>query len=315
MGLVIGMDEAGYGPNLGPLVVTATAWEVPDRPGDADFWGAFADVVDQGPCADGARLHVADSKDVYSPARGLESLERSVLATLRLGGHSPESFTELRRTLCPAAPADEDGEPWFNGCDLPLPHAVAETDWPELAARWKACCEETGIRLRAVCSDVVLTQRFNRLTREHNSKGLALSRISLALLRHVWDPLDPEATLIVADKHGGRNRYDELLDEILDGPMIFRLEEGRPRSCYKVGSTEIRFQMKAEVHFPVAVSSMISKYVRELSMELFNRFWLGHIPELKPTKGYPTDARRFRQDIAAVQKTLGIGDDVLWRER
>ena len=30
MGLVIGMDEAGYGPNLGPLVVTGVAFEVPD---------------------------------------------------------------------------------------------------------------------------------------------------------------------------------------------------------------------------------------------------------------------------------------------
>lgn len=29
MGILIGMDEAGYGPNLGPLVVAATAWQVP----------------------------------------------------------------------------------------------------------------------------------------------------------------------------------------------------------------------------------------------------------------------------------------------
>jgi hypothetical protein len=28
MGILIGMDEAGYGPNFGPLVVAATAWEV-----------------------------------------------------------------------------------------------------------------------------------------------------------------------------------------------------------------------------------------------------------------------------------------------
>ena len=28
MTLVIGTDEAGYGPNLGPLVVAATAWRV-----------------------------------------------------------------------------------------------------------------------------------------------------------------------------------------------------------------------------------------------------------------------------------------------
>jgi hypothetical protein len=31
MGILIGMDEAGYGPHFGPLVIAATAWEVPDE--------------------------------------------------------------------------------------------------------------------------------------------------------------------------------------------------------------------------------------------------------------------------------------------
>ena len=30
MGYAIGTDEAGYGPNLGPLVISATVWEIPD---------------------------------------------------------------------------------------------------------------------------------------------------------------------------------------------------------------------------------------------------------------------------------------------
>ena len=30
--LVIGTDEAGYGPNLGPLVVAATAWQLAAAP-------------------------------------------------------------------------------------------------------------------------------------------------------------------------------------------------------------------------------------------------------------------------------------------
>ena len=33
MQYLLGTDEAGYGPNLGPLVVTATVWEVPDASG------------------------------------------------------------------------------------------------------------------------------------------------------------------------------------------------------------------------------------------------------------------------------------------
>ena len=29
MGYLIGTDEAGYGPNLGPLVISASVWHVP----------------------------------------------------------------------------------------------------------------------------------------------------------------------------------------------------------------------------------------------------------------------------------------------
>ena len=37
MGILIGMDEAGYGPHLGPLVVAATAWHVDDSHWNADI--------------------------------------------------------------------------------------------------------------------------------------------------------------------------------------------------------------------------------------------------------------------------------------
>jgi len=34
--LVVGTDEAGYGPNLGPLVIGATAWVAAAAPGDVE---------------------------------------------------------------------------------------------------------------------------------------------------------------------------------------------------------------------------------------------------------------------------------------
>jgi hypothetical protein len=60
---------------------------------------------------------------------------------------------------------------------------------------------------------------------------------------------------------------------------------------------------------------MTSKYLRELSMAAFNAFWQRHVRDLKPTAGYPVDARRFRQQIATVQAELGIEDQQLWRAR
>ena len=329
MGLVIGMDEAGYGPNLGPLVATATVWEVPGHPRDTDFWSQFAEVCCQCPEKGDTRLHVADSKQVYNPSRGLTSLERSVLAAFSLAGIRCGSFHELWNSLTrgeerPArhpgnrrssSRRDSEPEPWFDGDDLPLPHSARRDDLADPVRRWRDCCERSGLRLRAIRSDLVLTNRFNDLTRAADSKGLALSRISLQLLRSVWKPGEAEPAWIIADKHGGRNRYDDLLAEILDGEMIFRLREGTERSVYRVGRTEVRFQTRAEEHLPVALASMVSKYLRELAMVLFNRFWSRHVPDLKPTAGYPTDAWRFREAIAAAQQTLGIPDDVLWRER
>ena len=129
MGFVIGMDEAGYGPNLGPLVLTATVWEVPGRwPKKTDFWKAFepiaqrevarrkksaakkagetpaAEEFDEPPFTDD-RLHIADSKSVYCPATGLGALERGALAAFGVASRVPSDFDQLLDDL------------WDNGTD------------------------------------------------------------------------------------------------------------------------------------------------------------------------------------------------------
>ena len=314
MGLVIGMDEAGYGPNLGPLVVSVTVWEVPGSPQRTNLWRAFESVLTNEPAAGDVRLHVGDSKQVYNPARGLRALERAVLCALEICGDRPQCWNDLLRQLTGGAVHGDEPEPWFDGSDLGLPHSADCGCWDEPATLWRKRSQKRGIRLRAVASDVVLTERFNRMTDECG-KGAALSRISMQLLRRFWDPESAEPVLVLADKHGGRNRYDELIDEITDGQMIFRIEEGRDLSRYKVGNSELRFQTRSEEHLPVALASMVSKYVREIAMVLFNRYWSAHVPELRPTAGYPGDSHRFRADIAAAQAQLGIRDAVLWRTR
>ena len=72
---VVGIDEAGYGPNLGPLVQAAVALYLPDD--DLAGWETLKPVVRRcGEKADG-RLLIDDSKKVYTSG-GLEALERGV---------------------------------------------------------------------------------------------------------------------------------------------------------------------------------------------------------------------------------------------
>src|SRR5947209_7756987 len=79
---IIGIDEAGYGPNLGPLVMTSVACRVPDELIGADLWQALRPAVRRCGESGDAPLLVDDSKAVYGTSQGLKALESNILATL-----------------------------------------------------------------------------------------------------------------------------------------------------------------------------------------------------------------------------------------
>ena len=78
---------------------------------------------------------------------------------------------------------------------------------------------------------------------------------------------------------------------------------------------EFRFQPKGERHLPTALASMTAKYLRELAMRPFNRFWQEQVPGLRATAGYPVDSRRFFEEIRPAKERMQLADAVVWRER
>src|SRR5262249_34952494 len=105
-------------------------------------------------------------------------------------------------------------------------------------------------------------------------------------------------------------------------PTIFVAieREDRGRSDYRMiaegRSTRISFRERADGEvFGVALASLFSKYTRELFMSLFNRYWSAQRPDVKPTAGYATDARRFLDEIARDLDRLGIDRGRLVRVR
>jgi len=179
--------------------------------------------------------------------------------------------------------------------------------------------DAAGVRLVDVRSRAVFPGKFNRLCDAHGSKGAALSHVTLALAAELSRPLQAGPISVLCDKHGGRNRYADLLAEHFADVFIEIHGESRARSVYRFGPAgrriEFRFQAKGESYLQAALASMASKYLRELAMRAFNHFWCSRVPGLKPTAGYPQDAKRFKAAIAGVQAELGINDDIVWRWR
>jgi ribonuclease HII len=318
---VIGIDEAGYGPNLGPLVMTSVACRVPAELIAADLWRVLKPAVRRHREADDGRILVEDSKLVYSPTRGLHVLELGVLAALSsCCCREPGTLRQVLDYLSPQVNAELREEPWYAG-DTLLP-VVAE--WEQCLAgaeRLDRICRERAIIREWVQSVVVCPARFNQLMDQANSKGAVLAHGLMHLVASAVRNADEGGAIhILVDKHGGRNTYAAMLQHALPDGFVVVLEEGMERSSYRVTGLErevcLTFQPRADSqHFCVALASMVSKYVREVLMREFNRFWQGHVPDLKPTAGYPGDAGRFFEAIRPAVERLGLAEERLWRRR
>ncbi len=323
MPFLLGTDEAGYGPNLGPLVISASLWEVPAGIRGDDLYKRLQTVIAPGAARSAKtadqRVAIADSKLLYQSGKGLKLLERGLWAAWHLIDRRPALCGDVWRLLT----GDEDRPRCEALCDvcssLPAPRELDAAEVDALYSRLCAEMTQAGVRLVDLKSVAIFPREFNDTVDRSESKGAALSHWTLQLIVRMIEPIGDAAIAILCDKHGGRDRYLPLLTDHFPGQFIEVVAEGRSRSVYRFGPperrVEIAFQAKGESHLPTALASMASKYLRELAMQGFNDFWRGHVSDLRPTAGYPLDAKRFKADIAAAQQALGVEDRIVWRTK
>lgn len=313
MTLVIGTDEAGYGPNLGPLVVAATAWRTAAPPAAADdvFEHVAAGAWNSSPG------HVwADSKTIHRGSRGFEALERGVHAALELAG-APEidHWPALAATLGTIGPGRQPTADWARLESLRLPAAAAAESCRAAAAAARAALAAAEIALVGISARAIYPLEFNRLLAAGLNKSDILSQATLELAAAVHDRHAAADTLVWCDRHGGRKAYAGLVGRHFSAPLVHALAETTARSTYVVPAAGLRieFSVGGEARLPVAIASMTAKYVRELAMQAFNAFWGERTAGLAPTAGYPVDARRWRDEAAAAIAREKIPPDGLWR--
>jgi hypothetical protein len=326
MPCLIGVDEAGYGPNLGPLVISASVWRVAEGVHADDLYEQLAPAVAPPPVGAGdGRVPIGDSKQIYKPKQGLARLELGVLAALGVcdlwntATANLGTWRTIWERLDPQAWPQMAKLPWYQDYDTPLPYQAESTQLDACQKLLRRHTAQPPVELITVRSRAIFPQRFNQLVDRAGNKSTVLSQVSLGLVAELLDEFPSERAHVLCDKHGGRNRYGALIQEAFGDLLVQVRREGREESTYRLNSAdrqiEFRFQAKGDRCLPPALASMSSKYLRELAMQAFNAFWCQQLPTLQPTAGYPVDARRFLDQSAPVQQRLKITPAMFWRQR
>lgn len=242
-----GIDEAGYGPLLGPLCVACTAFVVPDHDPDTagacDLWKRLNAAVCRKRTDKRHRVAVDDSKLLKCAADGphhpLKFLERGVLSFLNCKRSGGEAGAEAPRSGTTAVsdaevcvvPADAAPTPPVCCTDLfralgvavdphdwyattsPLPVGQTEQELRIASARLRKTLDQQRVSVEMLRCEAIDPMQFNdQVERMGNKANVNLC----AALRHidaVWNrwPAPHHHPRVIADRQGGRTRYLETL--------------------------------------------------------------------------------------------------------
>ncbi len=294
----IGIDEAGYGPNLGPLVMTAVVAE--GSSGPIDLWGDLAASVDRAG-GDPGRLWVNDSKAILHGGKGRDRLESACLAAIHATGRGvPGSLAELLAAVHVGAPEEAELWPWFDadGRTAGWPWCADRAAFEAILAGRPLVPAGAGWRLAAVESVVVGPARFNAGVEASGSKAEVHFAAFARLLRRAWDGSGDTTTFVTGDKHGGRHYYLEPLTRAFADAWIDRGPERPESSRYTIRDGARRLELTLipradQADGLVALASIVSKAVRELWMDGFNAYWCAHAsPDCGRRPAIRSNARR-----------------------
>ena len=241
-----------------------------------------------------------------------------------------DSFQQMMEVVAPNCISSLNAHPWYHLPSSSLlsiePFTLLDKMLPNsIHQEADQTCRRAGVRFLGMHADVVDEKRFNLDVQRYGNKASLLSQASLRLafssLEKYANTLSKEVHSIhvYCDKHGGRNRYQALLMDVMPEIGFEVVRESAARSDYlgRWQGSELRwsFVAKGDRLIASALSSMTAKWIREVLMERLNRFWQSHLPGLKSTAGYPLDAKRFRTAIEPIAKRLGYPESDWWRAR
>ncbi|MAB82747.1 MAG: hypothetical protein CMJ24_04830 [Phycisphaerae bacterium] len=310
-----GIDEAGYGPMLGPLCIGCSILTVEQHDastGAPDLWSRLDHAVCRGRKDRGGRLAIDDSKKLKGAKGGrrhpLHHLERGVLAFLGStmdGSDWLESLddSEVLSRLGATVPEHD----WYRSMTT-LPLGEDRGLLGIASVRLKRAMAGAGVGCHSLSCELIDADAFNHEVDRTGNKANVNFEAVLRRVQELRTRFTGHDLHVVIDRQGGRTRYREDLQHAWPDDMIQVLDES-PKLCrYRLrregrddDACSITFAQGGEDrHLPIALASMTAKYCRELLMLRMNRYFTEACPGLDPTAGYVQDARRYLQDIESV---------------
>ena len=303
--IVLGVDENGLGPLLGPLIATCVGLRVSryQRPRLLRL---------------GRELGIDDSK-VTAGFGAMGFAEGLCLAVVEaLTGRLPVDadavcdalFLEDPGKVRSRCPARSRAQCW--GAPLSLPCFGGDIEQGRLVL---GTLRSRGVEVVYLRSGVACTGDLNRRL----EAGQSRVEVDLELMELLV--LDAHRTAgeslrAVCGMVGGIRKYEDRLRHLPEGARPAKQRADGARAYTFPGLGEVSFEIDADSrHFPVALASMVGKYVRELWMERQNRFYRSRDPALAAVSGYHDPVtKRFMAQSEPLRVELGISDACFVRD-
>lgn len=303
--LHVGIDEAGYGPLLGPLVIGLSAWRLADVRADAEAGAVLGErLADLVVPVRGRRprealpVPVDDSKRLHG-RDGVTGLARAVGAfAAGLDQAPPADLEDLLTRYGEVPPSSFRALPWFGSL---AEASVPRYPWTGPLGDAFEARGVTALDLRAWAVDA---PAFNDALRD-GSKADVLARFGGCLLTRFLDRFPGEDAHIVFDRHGSRRDYRAWLGALFPFAPLVEVVREAHESRYGIDLPDrqlhLVFRTRADgSDLAVAWASVLAKLTRELFMERLNAWFVSRAPGVRPTAGYVTDGRRFLAEVEHV---------------
>ena len=316
---LIGIDENGYGPVLGPLVVTSASLKLQNEnfAPTPDLWRLLG--IKKDPGSNSKKLLVCDSKMVFNTSRKKElAAEETILAFFYLCfGFLPESADQFLKAVID--PSTTKYNPscfcWKNNLDLQL-NTTQRKDIRKNAGRLKKRAEQNGVSLEKPRCFLFCPSRFNEGLKNGNKSDLVLESGLNLIRRHGTDG-QFHACL---GKVGGLRYYREPISALF-GPQctVTPTREEKNNSAYKLGGAgktagTITYLRDGENNsFLIALASLFGKYTRELFWKKTRAFF--NLPNYHASGYRDPLTKRFIRETEELRKRLNIPDDCFLRRK